>query len=44
MNDAREALLAYVERREALDPADYRRLVANVKRAEADFLRVAADA
>jgi len=39
MNAAREALLSYVEQREGLDPGQYRRLVARVKRAEADFMK-----
>jgi hypothetical protein len=40
MNSAREALLSYVEQREALDGEQYRRLVARVKKAEAEFMNV----
>jgi hypothetical protein len=40
MSSAREALLSYVERREALDGEQYRRLVARVKKAEAEFMNV----
>ncbi len=39
MNAAKDELLNYVEERKALDPHEYRRLVARVKRAEADFLK-----
>lgn len=44
MNAAREALLAYVEQRKALDADEYRRLVARVKKAEAEFLRATSTA
>jgi hypothetical protein len=40
MNSAREALLHYVEQRKELDGAQYRRLVARVKRAEAEFMSI----
>ncbi|MGZ4814122.1 MAG: hypothetical protein ACXVZV_01845 [Terriglobales bacterium] len=39
MNAAKNALLRYVEQRKALDGDQYRRLVARVKRAEAEFMR-----
>lgn len=39
MNNAREALLNYVESRKALDRDHYRRLVAQVKKAEAEFMK-----
>ena len=39
MNAAKDELLDYVENRKALDSAEYRRLVAKVKRAEAEFLK-----
>ncbi len=41
MNDAKNALLSYVEGRTTLDGEEYRRLVADVKRAEAEFQRAA---
>jgi hypothetical protein len=39
MNAAQDALLNYVEGREALDRDRHRRLVTQWKKAEADFLR-----
>lgn len=39
MNDAKEALLHYVESRKTLDRDLYRRLVTQVKKAEAEFLK-----
>ena len=39
MNNARDALLNYVESRKTLDGDHYRRLVAQVKRAEAEFMK-----
>lgn len=39
MNNAKDALLNYVESRETLDGDLYRRLVARVKKAEAEFLK-----
>jgi len=42
MNSTREALLRYVEQREPLDGEQYRRLVARVKKAETEFMRVVA--
>ena len=39
MNIARDALLSYVESRTALDRDHYGRLVAQVKKAEAQFLK-----
>lgn len=39
MNNAREALLNYVESRNTLDRDRYRRLVAQVKKAEAEFMK-----
>ncbi len=41
MNAAREELLSYVEGRRALDGDHYRRLVQKVKKAEAEFLKMA---
>ncbi len=41
MNAAKQALLKYVEQRTKLDGDQYRRLVAEVKSAEAEFLRAA---
>ena len=43
MNNAREALLNYVESRKALDRDHYRRLVAQVKKAEAEFMKATSD-
>lgn len=40
MNSARKALLNYVEQRTELDGEQYRRLVARVKKAEVEFMRV----
>ncbi len=37
---AKEELLKYVEKREALDGEHYRRLVMKVKRTEAEFMRI----
>jgi len=37
MNNAKDALLNYVESRKAIDRDHYRRLVAQVKKAEAEF-------
>jgi len=39
MNNARDALLNYVESRTTLDRDHYGRLVAQVKKAEAQFLK-----
>lgn len=39
MNAAKDELLSYVEQRKALDSSEYRRLITNVKRTEAEFLR-----
>lgn len=39
MNIAKDALLNYVESRTALDRDRYRRLVARVKKAEAEFMK-----
>ena len=39
MNTAKDALLSYVEQGTAIDRDHYRRLVARVKRAEAQFLK-----
>lgn len=39
MNNARNALLSYVESRKPLDRDRYRRLVARVKKAEAQFIK-----
>lgn len=43
MNNAREALLVYVESRKTLDRDHYRRLVARVKKAEGEFMKAIAD-
>ncbi len=43
MNAAKDELLSYVERRKALDAAEYRRLVTKVKKAEAEFLRASSE-
>lgn len=43
MNSAKEALLHYVESRKTLDRDRYQRLVAQVKKAEAEFLKLVAD-
>jgi hypothetical protein len=39
MNSARDALMEYIERRQAIDRDLYRRLAAQLKKAQADFLR-----
>jgi hypothetical protein len=39
MNAARDALLSYVEGRETIDRDRHRRLVAELKNAQADFLK-----
>jgi len=39
MNAAKEALLNYIEGREAIDRDRHRRLVAQLKKAQADFLK-----
>lgn len=43
MNDAKEALLNYVESRKTLDRDLYRRLVTQVKKAEAEFLKAVSE-
>jgi hypothetical protein len=43
MNAAKEALLKYVESGESVDHDHYSRLVARVKRAEADFMKALSD-
>jgi len=43
MNNAKEALLNYVESRKTLDGDHYRRLAARVKKAEAEFMKAIAD-
>jgi hypothetical protein len=40
MNAAKQELLDYVQRREKLDGERYRKLVAKVKRAEAEFMKL----
>jgi len=40
MNSARDALLNYLEQRKEVDGDYYRRLVARVKKAEAEFMNV----
>jgi len=39
MNAAKDALLKYIEKREALDRNECRRLVASFKKAQAEFLK-----
>ncbi len=39
MNAAKDALLDYVEKRKTIDRDHHRRLVARLKKAQADFLR-----
>lgn len=39
MNTAKNALMRYVERRESIDRDLHRRLVAQLKKAQADFLK-----
>jgi hypothetical protein len=39
MNAAKDALLNYIEEREAIDHDRHRRLVAQLKKAQADFLK-----
>ena len=39
MSAAKAELLSYVEKREPLDEEHHRRLVAKLKRAEAEFMR-----
>lgn len=43
MNSARDALLNYVESRTTLDRDRYRRLAAQVKKAEAKFMKAIRD-
>jgi hypothetical protein len=43
MNAARDALLNYIERRESLDRDRHRRLLARLKKAEAEFQKVVAE-
>lgn len=40
MNEAKDALLSYVERPESIDRDRYARLVAQLKKAQAKFLKV----
>ncbi len=42
MNAAKDALLHYVERRDAIDRDQHRRLVAELKKAQEEFLRLSA--
>ena len=39
MNEAKEALLKYIEGRQAIDRDRHRRLLAQLKKAQADFLK-----
>ena len=39
MNAAKEALLKYIEKRQAIDRDHHGRLVAKLKKAQADFLK-----
>ena len=43
MNNAKDALLSYVESGNTLHQDSYRRLVAQVKKAEAEFLKAVSD-
>ena len=43
MNNAKEALLNYIESRKILDRDHYRRLVARVKKAETEFMKAISD-
>ena len=43
MNAAKDALLKYVESGDSVDHDHYSRLVARVKRAEADFMKALSD-
>jgi hypothetical protein len=43
MNSAREALLTYIEQRESLDRDRHRRLLARLKKAEAEFQKALGD-
>ncbi len=40
MNKAKDALLKYIEKREFIDRDRYARLLAQVKKAQAEFLKV----
>lgn len=40
MNAAKESLLSYIEGKKPLDRNDHRRLVARLKKAEQDFMKV----
>ena len=40
MNEAKDALLQYIERRESIDRDRHARLVARLKKAQAEFLKV----
>jgi hypothetical protein len=39
MNDAKEALLSYIEGGKPVDRSDHRRLVARLKKTEQEFMR-----
>jgi capsule polysaccharide export protein KpsE/RkpR len=43
MNTAKQELLEYVQRRDKLDGDRYRKLVAKVKRTEAEFIKLRAE-
>jgi hypothetical protein len=43
MNAAREALLSYIEQRKSLERDRYQRLLARVKKAEAEFQKTVAE-
>jgi hypothetical protein len=43
MNAAKDALLKYIERREAIHRDCHRRLVARLKKAQADFLKAVSE-
>ena len=43
MNAARDALMQYIEARETIDRDRHRRLVAQLKKAQAEFLKAISD-
>ena len=43
MNNAKDALLNYVESQKTLDRDHYRRLVARVRKTEAEFMKAISD-
>jgi len=43
MNAAKEALMSYIEKAKPIDRDQHRRLLARVKKAEAEFMKAAAE-